>query len=120
MRNRILTATLLLVAGLGLLLLPVTPITNPAGGWSVTGRVYAGEMPAEDHWEDEFALVSSKASMAMALSIEELQELVKQCDAIRPSIEALEETPRKIYLKRLEKTKSLYLFVIGTRNRPAP
>lgn len=86
----------------------------------MTGRVYAGEIPAEGSWEDEFALVSSKATMAMTLSIEELQGMVERCDSIRPSIEALEETPRKIYLKRLDKTKSLYLFVIETRKASTP
>lgn len=58
--------------------------------------------------------------MAMTLSTEELVNFAERCDALRPALENLEETPRKIYLKRLEKTKSLYLFVIEARKSSTP
>lgn len=51
----------------------------------------------------------------MALSTEELQSLVERCDKLQPVIEGLEATPRKIYLKRLIKSKSIFNFVIESR-----
>lgn len=118
MRKR--SATLFLTAAFWILPYQASSILNPVEGWSATGNVYAGELPEGGAWEDEFALLCSKASTAMSLSTEELKDLAKRCDSLRPALETLEETPRKIYLKRLEKTKSLYLFVIETRRTATP
>jgi hypothetical protein len=51
----------------------------------------------------------------MTLSNEALQSLVERCDKLQPTIEGLEATPRKVYLKRLIKAKSIFNFVIESR-----
>jgi len=120
MPNRKLAVILLVTAGIWLPLEPTPFFVHSFERPSVTGRAHAGEIPAEGRWEGEFNHICAQIPLATTLSTEELQRLVERCDAIRPAIEALKETPRKIYLKRLEKAKSLYLFVIETRNRPTP
>ena len=77
--------------------------------------LYAEEVPAGDYWKAEFAEISSKTVVAMGLQTEELQTLVLRCDKLLPVIENLEETPRKIYLKRINKMKSLFEFVVNSR-----
>lgn len=77
--------------------------------------LHAEEIPQEEPWKTEFTEISSKTLVAMSLPTEELQTLIQRCETLQPAIEALEETPRKIYLKRLEKTQSLFEFVLESR-----
>ncbi|MBW2451129.1 MAG: hypothetical protein JRE16_05670 [Deltaproteobacteria bacterium] len=82
--------------------------------------LHAEELPASESWKTEFSEITSQTVMAMNLSSEELQSLVERCDKLKPTIETLEETPRKIYSKRLEKAKALFVFVLETRNEQPP
>ncbi len=78
-------------------------------------NLHADEIPSKESWKEEFSDITSKTVNSMNLSTEELQSLVKRCDKLQPSIESLEATPRKIYLKRLIKSKSIFNFVIESR-----
>ena len=82
--------------------------------------LHAEELPASESWKAEFSDITSETVKAMSLSSEELQNLVERCDQLKPKIDALEETPRKIYSKRLEKAKALFVFVLETRNEQPP
>ena len=77
--------------------------------------LHAEEIPQEEPWKAEFTEISSKTLVAMSLPTEELQALIQRCATLQPAIAALEETPRKIYTKRLEKTRSLFEFVLESR-----
>ncbi len=77
--------------------------------------LHAEEVPTSVTWKEEFTEISSKTSRSMTLTTEELQTLVERCDKLMPVIEELEETPRKIYLKRVKKMRSLFDFVIESR-----
>ena len=77
--------------------------------------VHAEELPDKDSWKAEFSDISSHSVTAMSLTDEELTALIERCEKLKPAIENLEATPRKIYLKRLEKTKALFEFVIESR-----
>lgn len=88
---------------------------------SVAGRLtfslHAEEIPSDKAWKDEFSEISSKTVNSMALSTEDLLSLVERCDKLQPVIEGLEATPRKVYLKRLMKSKSIFNFVIESRKK---
>jgi hypothetical protein len=66
-------------------------------------------------WQAEFEDVCSKTQDAMALSSDELRTLVERCDKLKPSIEKLEESARKVYTMRLRACRELYAFVLETR-----
>jgi hypothetical protein len=81
----------------------------------LTFDLHAEEIPSSEAWKDEFSDITSKTVNSMALSTEALQALVERCDKLQPVIEGLEATPRKVYLKRLMKSKSIFNFVIESR-----
>lgn len=73
-----------------------------------------------DQWRSAFEALSCQTVRAMEMSTAELNEFVGACDRLRPSIEALDETPRKVYLRKLEKIRKLYLFVLESKQVPPP
>jgi hypothetical protein len=70
---------------------------------------------AEEDWHREFDDLCGKTQDAMVLSGAELEALVKRCDALQPKIDALGETERKVFSRRLKACRDLYQFVIDTR-----
>ena len=68
-------------------------------------------------WKREFDDVCAKTQDAMALSQDELKGLVARCDRLRPQIEKLEESQRKVYTRRLQVCRDLYQFVIESREK---
>lgn len=75
---------------------------------------------AEDDWKKEFETVCCQTDNAMSLSNEQLADFIARCDRIRPAIEALEPSPRKVYLKRWKLCRDLFQYVLDTRSVPAP
>jgi len=51
----------------------------------------------------------------MVLSTEELKELVARCDRLKPAVEALEPSHRKVYGRRLQLCRDLYQYVLESR-----
>jgi len=51
----------------------------------------------------------------MSFTPDELKSLVGRCDALKPRIEKLEETQRKVYLKRLQMCRDLLAFVLESK-----
>jgi len=70
---------------------------------------------AEEGWKGEYESVCSKTNVAMALSSEELKELIAGCDRLKPKIEAEEESTRKVYLRRLQMCRDLYQYVLVSK-----
>lgn len=70
---------------------------------------------AEDLWKQELMDICSKTDEAMSFSKDELKILLQRGEKLRPVIEALEETPRKVYLKRLQMCINLYSFVLESK-----
>ncbi len=83
------------------------PAGHPLSGPSVS--------QAEDRWKPEYEAVCSKTDVAMTLSAEELKDLIARCDALKPQIEAEEEPTRKVYLRRLQMCRELYIYVLENR-----
>lgn len=72
----------------------------------------AAEPTAEAGWRSVFDGLGARTVKAMQMSPDELGAAVAACDALRPEIEALEGPARKVYLRKLEKIRGLYLFVL--------
>jgi hypothetical protein len=77
----------------------------------------AGAVYAQDDWKTEFEAVCSKTQDSAALSPDELKNLVDRCDKLRPRIEKLDETQRKVYLKRLQMCRDLFAFVLESKEK---
>ena len=71
----------------------------------------------EENWKKEFAEICGNTEDSMKLSQDELKKLIAGCDRLKPAIEALEETPRKVYLKKLQMCRGLLLFVLESKEK---
>ncbi len=80
---------------------------------SASGLVRAAN--AQDDWRTEFDAVCAKTQDPMSLPPDELRQLVVRCDKLRPHIEKLDETQRKVYLRRLQMCQDLFAFVLQTK-----
>ncbi len=96
-----------LLVGLALWLGPVAP----SGPRSFGLRVAL----AEQDWRKEFDEVCAMTQDAMALPVEDLRKLVARCDKLQPRIDQLEESPRKIYSRKLQACRNLYQFVLDSK-----
>jgi hypothetical protein len=94
-----------------------------AGLWAAAGlaagagRTAWAQAPAPADWKKEFEDVCGRTQDAMALPLEELRTLVARCDRLKPQIEKLDESQRKVYGKRLQVCRDLYQFVIESREK---
>ena len=94
-----------------------------AGLWAAAGlaagagRTAWAQAPAPADWKKEFEDVCGKTQDAMALPMEELRSLVSRCDRLRPQIEKLDESQRKVYSRRLQVCRDLYQFVLESREK---
>ena len=81
---------------------PAAPVTN-------------GATTTDEGWQKEFDAICSKTQDAMSYSQEELTSLIQKCDTLMPQIEKLDETRKKVYLKRLRTCRGLYAYVLESR-----
>ena len=72
---------------------------------------------AEESWQREFAAICGNTDEAMKLTQDELKNLITRCDGLKPAIDSLEETPRKVYQKRLQMCRNLLAFVLEAREK---
>jgi len=75
----------------------------------------AAAASAQDDWKKEFEDICSKTQDSTSFTADELRILVGRCDALRPRIEKLDETQRKVYLKRLQMCRDLLAFVLESK-----
>lgn len=76
--------------------------------------------PTPPAWSAEFEALCAITPEVMSLSLEALQQLVAECDRMQPLVEALPESPRKVYRKRLDLTRKLLLFALEAKTPPPP
>ncbi len=72
---------------------------------------------AEDDWFGEFESICSRTQDAMSLTSDEIRALVSRCDRLKPRIEGLDPSRRKVYVKRLQQCRDVYQFVLDTRGQ---
>jgi len=70
---------------------------------------------AEDNWKAEFDDLCAKTDDSPSLAKDEVKNLIVRCDALKPRIEKLEESPRKVYLKRLQACRDLFVFALESK-----
>ena len=70
---------------------------------------------ANEAWQKEFDDIASKTQDAMTLSVDELKTLVQRCDALAPRLEKLDETPKKVYQRRLKQCRGLFAYVLESK-----
>ena len=68
-------------------------------------------------WKGEFDDICGKTSSAMNFSREELKALIERCDKLKVIIEQLEETQKRVYLKRLSLCRDLYAYVLQSKEK---
>ncbi len=68
-------------------------------------------------WKDEFDDICGKTTNAVNLSREELKALIDRCDKLRVTINQLEETQKKVYLKRLSLCRDLFAYVLQSKEK---
>jgi hypothetical protein len=92
----------------------------------VLGGVSAAQQPAPskpaspaaaEDWQRQFDDFCSKTQDAMAFSTEELKALIQQCDALEPQIQKLDDTRKKVYLRRLAQCRGLYAYVLDSKQK---
>lgn len=88
-----------------------------AAGWSLVTVLLLSPLSwgGEDEWRAEFERACSQSNRSMVMTVKELQELVTACDRVDKLLEVQDETVRKVYRKRVQQTKNLYLFMIETK-----
>jgi hypothetical protein len=69
----------------------------------------------EEAWRTDFDTVCAQSNEAMTLSVGELKQLLDKCDRLQKVIEAQDETVRKVFLKRLQMCRNLYVFVLESK-----
>lgn len=68
-----------------------------------------------DGWRKEFDDVCARTMEAQSLTSEELGKLVDRCDKLRPQIEKLDDSERKVFLRRLQLCRDLYRYVLDSK-----
>jgi hypothetical protein len=93
-----------------------------AGPLAVVGPIRPGSLRlaaarAEEDWFAEFEAVCSRTQDAMTLSDDELRSLVVRCERLRPRVEGLDPSRRKVWSRRLQQCRDLYQFVLDSRSK---
>ena len=99
------------------LVLSALVAATPSLARASSGRgstVAAGQVAQAQDWRAEFDALCSKTQDAMVLSRAELRGLVERCDKLKPRIDQLEESQRKVFSKRLRACRDLYQFVLDS------
>ena len=90
------------------------PAKAPAGS---PAAAPGGAAAAPEGWRKEFDEVCGRTQDAMSLATDELRALVRRCDALKPAMDALGETERKVASRRLRECRNLYQFVLDSREK---
>lgn len=68
-------------------------------------------------WKAEFDGICQKTADPMSLEKDELKRLISRCDKLRVVMETLDESERKVYLKRLRVCQDLFVFVLESKEK---
>ena len=102
-----------------LILILVAAVATYSGHLWIEKPLFAGESatPAPDDWIREFEDICAKTQDAMTFNAAELKSLIERSDRLKPRIEKLDETRRKVYLKRLVMCRDLFIFVLESKDK---
>jgi hypothetical protein len=77
----------------------------------------SGVAYAQEDWKNDFDDICGKTQDAMAFSPDELKSLVERCDKLKLLIEKLPETQRKVFLRRLQMCRQLFVFALENKEK---
>jgi hypothetical protein len=91
----------------------------PSLGHSAGKLFFWGPQPAlaMEEWEKEFERICYQTGEAIDLPKEELKDLVERSRKLSSMIEKLDETQKKVYIKRLNQCRELYKFMLEIRDK---
>ena len=72
---------------------------------------------AQDDWKKEFEDICSRTDDAMSFSKDELKSLIARCEKLKSVIEKLDESTKKVYLRRLQLCRDLFVFVLESKEK---
>ncbi len=72
---------------------------------------------AQEAWKTEFEDLCSRTDNAEALARDELRGIVERCDKLKPVIEKLDESARKVYLKRLSMCRDFFVYMLELKDK---
>ena len=90
------------------------PGASPAGRLFLPGNGYAF---AEEDWRGEFDSICAKTGDSMELSTDELKSLISRCDKLKELIGKLDESTKKVFSKRLQMCRDLYVFSLEAKEK---
>ncbi len=70
---------------------------------------------AAEGWKAAFDEVCSKVDVSGTMSTKELAALVERADKLAPEIQASSDPSKKVYLQRLKKCRSMYVFMMDSK-----
>jgi hypothetical protein len=76
--------------------------------------------PAEDAaaWRQEYDSLCGRTLETEGMTEQELVQLLGRCDKLKPRIENLEATERKVFLRRLQLCCDLYRYMLDVKRTP--
>lgn len=72
---------------------------------------------ADEDWRVEFDYLCSKTEEAIHMTTEDLKDLVARCDKLKSVIEASDNPQKKVFLKRLDMCRNLFIYTIEVKNQ---
>lgn len=74
----------------------------------------------DEAWRTEFEEACARTADVMTLSDNELKALIGRCERLQRVFEQQDETVRKVYSKRLQMCKNLYVYILEAKNNEKP
>ena len=74
--------------------------------------LFAAGLTAAQTWKDEFDRICVQTVEATSLSTEQLRSLVNDSDALLKRLEGVNDPGKKVYVLRLQKCRSFFLYMI--------
>jgi len=72
---------------------------------------------AEDAWKTEFDALCSKTDDAVSFSVDEITSLIGRCDKLKAAMDNLDESTKKVYLRRLQMCRDLFSYVLDSKKQ---
>lgn len=72
---------------------------------------------AEEEWKKEFDDICSKTEASTTLSKEQIRELISRGERLRTVISTLDDSTRKVYLKRLQMCLDLFSYALEMKEK---
>ena len=66
-------------------------------------------------WKEEFEDICANTENAATYTGSELKALIERCDRLKTLIDKLEDTERRVYMKKLQMCRNLFAFMLESK-----